>query len=425
MAATTSFAATYVGPGDGTANTGYIGAQTQMKPGDAGVEGDALLTFNVTSGYFGNGNDQTILFSNANFQINELTINNGYSNNQTWFTGTAHGSGNITVTGALGQDFVFTGNMQNYSGNISISSSGGSSPALGSSNNSVLQFGGTDSGGTVAQGTVTTDGTGRWINNVSGSGDLSVNNLVFNYGTGSGYDYVKVTNDISVRKGLHFQGDAHVLASGTIAGDGWVNKVGAGSLTLTGANSYTGGTIVALGELIAAHASALGTGTVAVNGGILSTSVANVNTGAFSLAGGTLVINGASAGTITLSPGQDFNFTAGLWQIDLASGLDQIIGSGAGSDFTISGGVIDLGGGAIDYTQTYDLIAGFENINISGVGITGYDTANWQASINNNGELSFTAVPEPATYGLLGAGALAAASMVRRRRRKAAAKAAE
>lgn len=42
----------------------------------------------------------------------------------------------------------------------------------------------------------------------------------------------------------------------------------------------------------------------------------------------------------------------------------------------------------------------------------------------SNGDVSFTAVPEPSTYGLMGAGALAAGALMRRRRKAAAAKAA-
>ncbi len=321
------------------------------------------------------------------------------TNVTTFFTGVIS-NGGITKTGSgvlrLAGDNTFTGATTVLQGALAIGNN-----ALAHSSSVTLAAGTTLYIG--ANGTTT-------INNLSGDAGSEIHTAYNIDTTGARTLVVNQTVD-GVFAGTIKQGNSGRTLS--------LVKDGSGTLTLSGTNTYSGGTTINNGTLVAAAAAALGTGAVQANGGTLATSVANVNTGAFNLAGGTLVLNGAGAGTITLSPGQDFNFTAGLWQIDLASGLDQIIGSGAGSDFTISGGVIDLGGGAIDYTQTYDLIAGFENINISGVGITGYDTANWQASINNNGELSFTAVPEPATYGLLGAGALAAAAMVRRRRRKA------
>ena len=54
-----------------------------------------------------------------------------------------------------------------------------------------------------------------------------------------------------------------------IEGDGGLTKRGTGTLTLTGHNRYTGGTVVADGVLVAASAHALGHGDVRVTGGTL------------------------------------------------------------------------------------------------------------------------------------------------------------
>ncbi|WP_200301506.1 phosphatase PAP2 family protein [Streptomyces adelaidensis] len=56
-----------------------------------------------------------------------------------------------------------------------------------------------------------------------------------------------------------------------ISGSGGVVKRGSGTLTLTGANRYTGGTVVEAGVLAAASKEALGRGDVQVKGGTLST----------------------------------------------------------------------------------------------------------------------------------------------------------
>ncbi|MER5183003.1 phosphatase PAP2 family protein [Streptomyces sp. NPDC002896] len=79
-----------------------------------------------------------------------------------------------------------------------------------------------------------------------------------------------------------FDGDVRVdmdaAAGGFHAADAWHNdiegpgsltKLGTGSLTLTGANRYTGGTSVEAGTLVAGSPDALGTGDVQVRGGSL------------------------------------------------------------------------------------------------------------------------------------------------------------
>ncbi|WP_022979687.1 phosphatase PAP2 family protein [Ideonella sp. B508-1] len=57
-----------------------------------------------------------------------------------------------------------------------------------------------------------------------------------------------------------------------ISGAGMLTKDGSGSLSLTGANSYSGGTVLKAGTLVAGSASALGSGDVYASGGTLVTS---------------------------------------------------------------------------------------------------------------------------------------------------------
>ncbi|AXG79955.1 phosphatase PAP2 family protein [Streptomyces paludis] len=82
-----------------------------------------------------------------------------------------------------------------------------------------------------------------------------------------------------------------------IDGGGGLTKRGTGALTLTGANRYTGGTVVQEGTLTAASPHALGRGDVQVRGGTLRTASAN---------GGVQIRRGytQSAGTILeITPG--------------------------------------------------------------------------------------------------------------------------
>jgi autotransporter-associated beta strand protein len=78
-----------------------------------------------------------------------------------------------------------------------------------------------------------------------------------------------------------------------------ITKISAGSLTLSGNNTYTGGTVLDAGTLVVASAQALGRGDVVVNGGVLGlTHRLNVKGNYTQNAGGTLQlgIGGTAAG---------------------------------------------------------------------------------------------------------------------------------
>ena len=64
------------------------------------------------------------------------------------------------------------------------------------------------------------------------------------------------------------------VVSGVIKDAGSINKTGKGSLRVSGANTYTGGTTVTKGILETANAAALGTGKVSLEGGILKLAAA-------------------------------------------------------------------------------------------------------------------------------------------------------
>ncbi|EKB9497459.1 autotransporter-associated beta strand repeat-containing protein [Salmonella enterica] len=176
-----------------------------------------------------------------------------------------------------------------------------------------------------------------------------------------------------------------------ISGSGQVVKSGDETLTLSGANSYTGGTTISGGTLVASNVEALGTGDITDNatlelntGGTfdnvisgsgqvvksgddaLTLSGANSYTGGTTISGGTLVANNVEAlgtgdvtnnATLELNIGGDFtNAISGSGQV-VKSGDKTLTLSGANSysgATTISGGTLiathvnALGTGAID-----------------------------------------------------------------------------
>ncbi|MFZ4286005.1 autotransporter-associated beta strand repeat-containing protein [Variovorax sp. HJSM1_2] len=115
-----------------------------------------------------------------------------------------------------------------------------------------------------------------------------------------------------------------------IGGAGKLTKRGTGTLALTGANKYSGGTIVSAGTLRADSASAMGTGAVYVDGGTLATNGTQVNvTGSYTQKSGTLnlALSSNTAGTLVVG---DHAALAGALKLTFANGYtpkagDQIV----------------------------------------------------------------------------------------------------
>lgn len=198
---------------------------------------------------------------------------------------------------------------------------------------------------------------------------------------------------------------------------------GDGTQAITGAaKTYSGTTTVSGGTLLLGS-SLSNTSAVTVGGGSLRTSVASVTLGGnVSLSSGSINPNGiGSIGTLVLAANKNFTATGGTinFDIDSTSNLDKITGSGSGvlslDNVTLALNLLTWS--AADYNNSYTLFSGFSSGSAANLSFTGYDTANYTASLSNAGVLSFTAVPEPSTIAL---GALGIALVAFRLRRRAA-----
>ena len=118
---------------------------------------------------------------------------------------------------------------------------------------------------------------------------------------------------------------------GIIAGTNPFTKDGAGTLTLGGASTFTGGTVVSAGTLtLNSGASLAATGALTIDGGTLNLNNASQTIGALSGAGGT--INFGTGHVLTLA-----QITATSYS-GIFSGAGSIVLNGAGATMTLSGG---------------------------------------------------------------------------------------
>ena len=191
-------------------------------------------------------------------------------------------------------------------------------------------------------------------------------------------------------------GVARQAARDTRVYEGSLSKFGDGALTLSGDNSYTGGTDVHGGSLVAASSTALGTGDVDVASGTFATRSAQTV-----LLGGNLTVG--SGGTLDLG----FGLGSSLL-LDVTGRLT----FGGLLNISFLGGV--LGAGLYDLIDFGSFQGAFSNFAFSGL------PSDLMASLvfsANGVDLSVAAVPEPQTYAMLLAGLGVLGWAARRRKR--------
>jgi T5SS/PEP-CTERM-associated repeat protein/autotransporter-associated beta strand protein len=242
---------------------------------------------------------------------------------------------------------------------------------------------------------------------------------------------------------INFNQSDSTTVTAAISGAGSVNQLGAGTTTLTGANTYSGTTTVNAGTLLVNN----------TEGSAVGISVVNVNSG------GTLGGNGLIGGATTiesggnLTPGSSeagaLSFSEGLTLIDGATTSFLINSTNSFTSINIQGGLVSYGGTMLlDLTSyassaaagdTFDLFStwgggatntnNFSSLIAIGANMTfNYAGGIWSAAdlftgLNyqfslSSGQLAVAAVPEPSTYALFGLGALALLMVYRRKSRK-------
>lgn len=193
-------------------------------------------------------------------------------------TGVISGAGSLSVnngTLVLGSNNTYTGTTTVLAGATLQVGSGGATGTIGGgtlTNNGTLIFNRTGSLDTAAingTGSVVKNGAGivRYVANNAYAGTTTINAGVLQVGIGGtagtlGGGAVSVASGASL---VFNRSDAQTVAN-VISGAGFVVASGAGDLTLTGANSGFGGTLVInQGARVNATVAALGTATIQAN----------------------------------------------------------------------------------------------------------------------------------------------------------------
>ncbi len=392
--------------GGTTISGGTLVATNVDALGSGDVTDDATLELN-TGGTFDNaiGGSGNVVKSGADTLT--LSGSNSYTGGTTISGGTlvasnveALGTGDVTNNATLelntGGDFI-----NNIGGTGRVEKSGDDTLTLSGSN---TYTGGTlINGGTLVASNVEALGTGDVTDNatlalntggtfdnaISGSGQVvkSGDETLTLSGTNSYTGGTTISGGTLVATNVEALGSGDVTDDATlelntggtfdnaISGSGQVVKSGDKMLTLSGANSYSGGTLISDGTLVASNVEALGTGdvtnnaTLALNTGgdftnnisgsgqvvksgddTLTLSGANSYTGGTTISGGTLVATNVDAlgtGDVTNSATLELN-TGGTFD-NAISGSGQVVKSGdetltlSGSN-TYTGGTLISGG---------------------------------------------------------------------------------
>jgi autotransporter-associated beta strand protein len=292
-----SYALTVYGPqtvtlnGANTFKGGVTLSSGTLAVGNATALGTGTLTLAGGTLQYGSN----VNFGNAVNITGSVTMNNTGDQGDGFHTGALTGSGTLTIA-PTASSWKWNGAMSGFSGTL-----------IATTASSIIFQGSAANGSAAANFQV--NGSNFCSQGASGS--------TFNLGqlSGSGAMTANTSGTITFQMGAlntnSTYGGTFFSSSGTIA----LSKVGTGALTLSGANTYSGGTTITAGALLITNTtgSALGTGAVTVaSGGTLGGT--GTNSGATTVASGGILAPGLSGAAgvlnlaaLTLSSGSTLN----------------------------------------------------------------------------------------------------------------------
>lgn len=370
----------------GTVNsTGTVtntGSYTGMGDNSPGTLNVTAGTFNSNPGaglFIGNNTTGALNVSGGSFLVGTNTpvmLANGYNNNN---AGTSSGTLTVSGTGTFDTG-VTTGNF-----------------TLGSANAVIGTATVNLDGGTLATNRALAKGAGAGATAV-----VNYNGGVFKANGAAATVASTITGN--VRNGGAFfntngfnitipQNLVHSTIGGDNATDGGLTKNGAGTLTLSGTNTYTGVTTVGAGTLSISSASGIGNGsatnTITLAGGILSSSAGTYDLGANRNITVTATNSGIRAESGTLTVSGKITGTSGLIFTVAGAGTVNLPATGSQvGDLQISAATTNVSG-TLNSLNRFVISAGGV-VNWSGTG-THSGSYNGVGDFGGSGTLNVTA----------------------------------
>jgi len=256
------------------------------------------------------GTAAAITFGNAN----GLGISSNAAGNLTINGGALQFSG--SNAGMSSTDRLFTvglnGATLDASGSVPVSFTNTGDVGFAGTGTHALVLTGTNTGANLLAASIANSGAnatsvnksgpGTWVLSANNTytGATTVNSGTLQLGNGGATGSIAPASSVIVNGGLTFNRSNTVTQGSdfatTISGSGSVVQAGAGTVVLSGSNSYSGGTTVNSGTLQVANANALGAGDLTVNGGMAQV-MQSASISAVNLASGGIVSLAAHSGS--------------------------------------------------------------------------------------------------------------------------------
>ncbi len=298
------------------------------------------------------------------------------------------GAGNVTVTGNITANAGDMRLFKDGAGILTLSGSGNTYDGLTTITGGTLAYGASN----IIVGGVTVNGGILDIKTFSdtvGAVTLTSGSIAGTTGVLTGSSYA-------------LNGTVNTSVSAILGGAVALTKTGAGTATLSGANTYTGTTTITTGKLVVDGS--LGGTAVTVNGGAilsgsgtigtLTAGTVTLNAGANDAARGAINLADGSIGTLSFAAKTAANTTvltiggtagnASILHFDVGATVDQIA---LGTNARLN---IGAGGGLVRLTGLGGLGAGTQNLITASTARTGAGTLTLDATTGNFGGLNIT-----------------------------------
>jgi autotransporter-associated beta strand protein len=328
--------------------------------------------------------------------------------------------GSVTVSGTSGSTITTTGSSLTgihlgNGNNLFLVNPTGSDPDLMVSAPLVNRPGSLAASGFIKAGT----GKMTLASDNAFSGGVTISNGVLQVGNGGATGTIGTgavgVNLVNADASLVFNRSGTLTQSGAISGNGSLLKQGTGVLTLSVANTYSGGTTVSNGILVATTASSLpgyatpgkvivgsGAGLAVTLGNWANADITSLaNSGAYSI--GSLFVLDTTAGNYTYSNQFTLPAVAGLAKMGpnvlMINGVNTCTGS-----VTALGGILQADFGMGIPATTNAVLNGGSLSSSSGSLTAALGTGAGQITVTSNSISGFSAFNTPLTVNLGGAG---------------------